>query len=67
MNKILVMFVAIFGMLTFPVSASPVSSEDIRFIVVDSSHEKYGSELKKAVITKLDKTLYREWGVKYCE
>jgi hypothetical protein len=57
MYKTLLILVAMFGMMTFPVSASPISPENLRFVVVDSSHEKYGGELKKDVILKLDKQM----------
>jgi len=57
MYKTLLILVAIFGMMTFPVSASPANPENLRFVVMDGSHEKYGSELKKEVISKLDKQM----------
>lgn len=57
MYKTLLILVAVFGMMIFPVSASPISPENLRFVVVDSCHEKYGGQLKKEIISKLDKQM----------
>lgn len=55
MYKSLCILVTTFAMLTFPVYASSANPEDIRFIVVNSSKETYGNELKSEITAKLDK------------
>jgi hypothetical protein len=44
-------------MLTLPVHASSTNPENIRFIVMDSSKETYGNEMKSEITAKLDKQL----------
>jgi hypothetical protein len=55
MYKSLCILVTTFVMLTFPVHASFTNPEDIRFIVINSSKETYGNELKSEITAKLDK------------
>jgi hypothetical protein len=57
MYKSLIVLVTMFVMLIVPVSASPMNPENIRFVVIDSSKETYGSELKNEITSKLDKQM----------
>ena len=57
MYKSLCILVTMFVMLTFPVHASSTNPENIRFIVMDSSKETYGNELKSEITAKLNKQM----------
>jgi hypothetical protein len=58
MNRIFCIFALLVSILTvIPVSAAPAKAESVPFIIVDSSKESYGSELKSLIAAQLGETL----------